>query len=151
MDIDTGIGTADEAGNALQEGVDYVYNADERSYYALNLAVTAENYQDFTDSTKIYEPVSAQLDEGSHATKNVWLNIYNAADNFLSSTYQPLLEQYDDLLNLNVEYIGGDGQTESGRLRCIRHQYGENRQRGFLHYSPSVGGRDLRDNSHLVF
>lgn len=113
VDIDTGIGTADEAGNVLQEGVDYEYNADERSYYALNLAVTADNYQDFTDSTKIYEPVSAQLDEGSHTTKNVWLNIYNAADNFLSSTYQPLLEQYDDLLNLNVEYIGGDGQTES--------------------------------------
>lgn len=113
VDIDTGIGTADEAGNALQEGVDYEYNADERSYYALNLAVTADNYQEFTDSTKIYEPVSAQLDESTHATKNVWLNIYNAADNFLSSTYQPLLEQYDDLLNLNVEYIGGDGQTES--------------------------------------
>ena len=79
----------------------------------MNLAVTADNYQEFTDSTKIYEPVSAQLDEGAHATKKVWLNIYNAADNFLSSTYQPLLEQYDDLLNLDVEYIGGDGQTES--------------------------------------
>ena len=113
VDIDTGIGTADEAGNVLQEGVDYAYNEEERSYYALNLAVTADNYQEFTDSTKIYEPVSAQLDESTHATKNVWLNIYNAADNFLSSTYQPLLEQYDDLLNLNVEYIGGDGQTES--------------------------------------
>lgn len=43
----------------------------------------------------------------------IWLNIYNASDNFLSSTYQPLLEKYDDLLNLDVEYIGGDGQTES--------------------------------------
>ena len=111
--VNTGISTADDAGNVLQEGVDYAYNADERSFYALNLAVTADNYQEFTDSTKIYEPVSAQLDEGAHATKKVWLNIYNAADNFLSSTYQPLLEQYDDLLNLDVEYIGGDGQTES--------------------------------------
>lgn len=113
VDVDTGIGTADDAGNVLQEGVDYVYNEEERSYYALNLAVTADNYQEFTDSTKIYEPVSAQLDESAHASKKVWLNIYNAADNFLSSTYQPLLEQYDDLLNLDVEYIGGDGQTES--------------------------------------
>ena len=42
----------------------------------------------------------------------MWLNIYNAADNFLSATYQPLLQNYDDILNLNVEYIGGDGQTE---------------------------------------
>ncbi len=112
VDIDTGIGTADEVGNVLSDDV-YVYNEEERSYYALNVAVTAENYTDFTDSTKVYEPVSAQLDESEHPTKSVWLDIYNASDNFLSSTYQPLLQNYDDLLNLNVEYIGGDGQTES--------------------------------------
>ena len=112
VDVDTGIGTADEAGNVLSDDV-YVYNEEERSYYALNVAVTAENYQDFTDSTKVYEPVSNQLDESSHPTKKVWLDIYNASDNFLSSTYQPLLQNYDDLMNLDVEYIGGDGQTES--------------------------------------
>ena len=112
VDIDTGIGTADEAGNVLSEDV-YVYREEERSYYALNVAVTADNYTEFTDSTVVWEPVSNQLDESEHPTKSVWLNIYNAADNFLSSTYQPLLEKYDDLLNLDVEYIGGDGQTES--------------------------------------
>lgn len=112
VDIDTGIGTADDAGNVLSDDT-YVYNAEQRSYYALNVAVTSENYQDFTDSTKVYDPVSNQLDEGSHATKKVWLNIYNASDNFLSSTYQPLLQNYDDILNLDVDYIGGDGQTES--------------------------------------
>ena len=112
VDIDTGIGTADEAGNILSDQ-EYVYKEDERSYYALNVAVTADNYQDFTDSTKTFEPVSKQLDESKSPSKKVWLNIYNASDNFLSSTYQPLLEQYDDLLNLDVEYIGGDGQTES--------------------------------------
>ena len=112
VDIDTGIGTEDDAGNVLSDDV-YVYNADERSYYALNVAVTSENYTEFTDSTKTYEPVSNQLDESTSPSKSVWLNIYNASDNFLSSTYQPLLENYDDLLNLDVEYIGGDGQTES--------------------------------------
>ena len=112
VDIDTGIGTADEAGNVLSEDV-YRYSEEERSYYALNVAVTADNYQDFTDSTKVYEPVSKQLDESASPVKKVWLNIYNASDNFLSSTYQPLLQNYDDLLNLDVEYIGGDGQTES--------------------------------------
>lgn len=112
VDIDTGIGTPDDVGNVLSDDV-YVYNADERSYYALNVAVTAENYQDFTDSTKVYEPVSTQLDATAHPTKSVWLDIYNAADNFLSATYQPLLQNYDNLLNLNVEYIGGDGQTEA--------------------------------------
>ena len=86
---------------------------EERSYYALNVAVTEDNYKDFTDSTKIYDKVSKQLDASKSPEKKVWLNIYNASDNFLSSTYQPLLEKYDDLLNLKVDYIGGDGQTES--------------------------------------
>ncbi len=112
VDIDTGIGTADDAGNVLSSDV-YVYNEEQRSYYALNVAVTADNYQDFTDSTKIYDPVSVQLDESAHPVKKIWLNIYNASDNFLSSTYQPLLQNYDDILNLEVDYIGGDGQTES--------------------------------------
>lgn len=112
VDIDTGIGTADDAGNVLTDDV-YVYREEERSYYALNVAVTADNYNDFLDSTVTYAPVSNQLSEDTHAKKKVWLNIYNAADNFLSSTYQPLLQNYDDLMNLEVEYIGGDGQTES--------------------------------------
>ena len=102
----------DEAGNVLSDDV-YVYNDEQRSYYALNVAVTADNYEDFLDSTVVYAPVSNQLDEAEHPRKSVWLNIYNAADNFLGSTYQPLLQNYDDLLNLDVEYIGGDGQTES--------------------------------------
>ena len=112
VNIDTGIGTADDAGNVLSEDVFY-YDEASRSYYALNVAVTAENYESFLDSTVTYEPVSNQLDATAHPTKNVWLNIYNSADNFLGSTYQPLLQKYDDLLNLNVEYIAGDGQTES--------------------------------------
>ena len=112
VDVDTGIGTADDAGNVLGSDVFY-YDEATRSYYALNVAVTADNYQDFLDSTVTYAPVSNQLDASAHPTKNVWLNIYNSADNFLGSTYQPLLQKYDDLLNLNVEYIAGDGQTES--------------------------------------
>ena len=112
VDIDTGIGTEDDAGNVLSDDVFY-YDEASRSYYALNVAVTEENYEDFLDSTVTYAPVSNQLDATAHPTKNVWLNIYNAADNFLGSTYQPLLQKYDDLLNLNVEYIGGDGQTEA--------------------------------------
>ena len=61
VDIDTGIGTADDAGNVLSEDV-YTYNEEQRSYYALNVAVTADNYKDFLDSTKVYEPVSNQLE-----------------------------------------------------------------------------------------
>ena len=112
VDMDTGIGTADDAGNVLSSDVFY-YDEAARSYYALNVAVTADNYQDFLDSTVVYAPVSNQLDAAAHPEKSVWLNIYNSADNFLGSTYQPLLQNYDDLLNLKVDYIGGDGQTEA--------------------------------------
>ena len=44
VDIDTGIGTKDDAGNVLTDDV-YTYNKDQRSYYALNVAVTADNYK----------------------------------------------------------------------------------------------------------
>ncbi len=42
VDIDTGIGTADDAGNCLTEGEDYRYSEEDRSNYALNIAVTEE-------------------------------------------------------------------------------------------------------------
>ena len=112
VDIDTGIGTADEAGNVLSEDV-YTYDEANRSYYALNVAVTAENYEEFLDSTVIWKPVSNQVSEENSPKKKVWLNIYNSADTFLGATYMPLLKQYDDLLNLEVDYIQGDGQSES--------------------------------------
>lgn len=108
-DIMEGISKADEAGNVLSDE-DYKYVESERSFYALNVAVNADNYKKFLDSTVTYEPVSKQVKAD---TKKVWLDIYNSADNFLGSTYQPLLQKYDKLLNLDVEYIGGDGQTES--------------------------------------
>ena len=112
VDVQTGISTADEAGNVLSDQ-EYVYNAEERSFYALNVAVTEENYEEFLDSTVTWAPVSNQLDKETSPVKKVWLNTYNSADNFLGSTYKPLLQKYDDLLNLEVEYVDGDGQSEA--------------------------------------
>ena len=123
VDVDTGIGTPDDAGNCLTEGEDYRYSEEERSYYALNVAVTADNYQDFTDSTKVYDKVSNQLDESKSPSKKVWLDIYNASDNFLSSTYQPLLQNYDDLLNLQIVLETQESMMhlQSTWLRQITH------------------------------
>lgn len=112
QDVMNGIAKADDAGNVLSDK-DYKYVADERSFYALNLAITADNYKDFLDSTATFKPVSNKLDDAKHAAKKVWLSIYNSADNFLNSTYKPLLEKYEKLLNLKVEYVAGDGQTEA--------------------------------------
>lgn len=112
VEMDTGIGKADDAGNVLTKDV-FVYKDAERSYYALNVAVTADNYKDFLDSTKPFDGASKQLDEKKHPKKKIWLNTYNSADNFLGSTYKPLLEKYKGLLNLDVEFVDGDGQNES--------------------------------------
>ncbi len=112
-DPDAGIGVKDEEGNVLSSD-DYYYDEESHSYYALNLAVTADNYEESLDSAQIYAPVSNQLSKESSKVKKVWLNLYNESDDFLSSTYRPLLETYDDLLNLEVEYIGGDGIDEAG-------------------------------------
>ena len=112
VDIDTGIGAEDEAGNVIAAD-DFKYSADDRSYYAMNLAVTADNADKFADATALYETAQEQLSEDDSPSKKIWLSIYNSADNFLSSTYQPLLEKYKDILNLDLEIVGGDGQSES--------------------------------------
>ena len=112
VDINTGISSADDAGNKLSSD-DYKYSEEDRSYYAMNLEVTADNYKDFIDATALYKDAQSQLDESKSPKKKVWLNTYNSADNFLSSTYKPLLQKYDKLLNLDVSYVDGDGQNES--------------------------------------
>ena len=113
VDVNTGVGEADAAGNVIAEE-DFKYSEDDRSFYAMNLEVTAENYKDFTDpANTLYETAQTQLDEGDSPKKKVWLSIYNSADNFLGSTYKPLLEKYAPLLNLDLEIVQGDGQNES--------------------------------------
>ena len=113
-DIMSGIAVADDAGNVLSD-TDYKYVEEDRSFYALNLAVTADNYEEFLDATAPYAPISNQLDEAAHPTKKIWINTYNASDNFLSSTYNPQLKNYAQTLNLSGvdDMIGGDGQSES--------------------------------------
>jgi len=112
VDIMTGIATPDAAGNALNDSL-YYYDEATRCFYALNGAVTAENYQNFLDATAPNALFNFQLSEEDAPVKNVWLDIFNSTDNFLNSTYAPQLKNYDKILNLNVEYVSGDGQNES--------------------------------------
>ena len=111
-DIMTGISTPDSAGNTLTEDLFY-YDADTRCFYALNGAVTADNYEAFLDATAPNPLFSNQLDEAESPVMKVWLDIFNSTDNFLNATYLPQLQNYDKILNLDVEYVKGDGQTEA--------------------------------------
>ena len=112
VDIMTGISIPDAAGNVLDPAV-FKYDDATRCFYALNGAVVEANYEAFLDATAPNPAFSNQLTEEQAPTKKVWLSIYNSADNFLNDTYVPQLENYAKILNLDVEYIKGDGQTES--------------------------------------
>ena len=110
-----GISTPDAAGNVLTDDL-YFYDDATRCFYALNGAVTADNYEAFLDATAANPAFSNQLSEDDAAAKKVWLSIYNSADNFLNATYVPQLKNYAAALNLDVEYVLGDGQTEANLI-----------------------------------
>ena len=112
VDVNTGIGTIDDAGNCLLN-TDYYYAERERAFLALNLAVTKENYISHLDPRATYDAVSHQLNQQNHPMKKVWLNIYSNEDNFLNQTFLPLLQQYAYLLNLDVTFVSGNGYDES--------------------------------------
>ena len=114
-DIMVGISTPDAAGNVLSDDL-YFYNEATRCFYALNGAVTAANYEAFLDATAPNPAFNKQLSEADAAVKKVWLSIYNSADNFLNATYVPQLKNYASALNLDVEYVLGDGQTEANLI-----------------------------------
>ncbi len=112
VDIMTGISTPDAAGNVLDASV-FKYDDATRCFYALNGAVTADNYTSYLDATAPNPAFNNQVSEADAPTAKVWLDIFNSTDNFLNGTYLPQLQNYDGILNLDVEYISGDGQTES--------------------------------------
>ena len=114
-DILVGISTPDAAGNVLSDDL-YYYDEATRCFYALNGAVTAANYEAFLDATAPNPAFNKQLSEDDAAVKKVWLSIYNSADNFLNATYVPQLKNYASALNLDVEYVLGDGQTEANLI-----------------------------------
>ena len=111
-DIMTGIATPDAAGNVLNDDL-YYYDEETRCFYALNGAVKEDNYESFLDATAPNALFNNQLTEEDAPVKKVWLDIFNSTDNFLNATYLPQLENYDGILNLDVEYVKGDGQTEA--------------------------------------
>ena len=104
-----GFSEADAYGNKISAPVNYW--ADQKALMAENSAVTAENCKDYSDGVR-----DAGIKQISGAAKKVLVTIYNAGDNFLSSSYLPALQYYAKLLNLNLTIVQGDGQNESSCL-----------------------------------
>ena len=104
-----GISTPDAYGNKISAPVDYW--SDVKAVMAANSGVTIDNYDAYLGGRR--DPGIKQV---NGAKKKVLLTIYNAGDNFLSSSYVPALKYYAPLLNIDLTIVQGDGQNESSCL-----------------------------------
>lgn len=101
-----GFSVPDQYGNKITPEVDYI--ASEKAIMAQNAGVNASNYTQYTEGSR-----DAGISQISGATYRVLLTIYNASDNFLSSSYLPALRYYAPLMNIDLTVVQGDGQSES--------------------------------------
>lgn len=104
-----GISEPDHYGNQISAPV--AYWADQKAVMAANSGVNSDNWQMYTAGTR-----DAGVKQSTAPAKKVLLTIYNAGDNFLSSSYIPALQYYAPLLNINLTIVQGDGQNESSCL-----------------------------------
>ena len=104
-----GITEPDQYGNQISAPV--AYWADQKAVMAANSGVNSDNWQMYTAGTR-----DAGIKQSTAPAKKVLLTIYNAGDNFLSSSYIPALQYYAPLLNINLTIVQGDGQNESSCL-----------------------------------
>lgn len=100
-----GITEKDQYGNKITPNVDYV--PETKAILALNAGVNAANYTQYTEGTR-----DAGIKQSNAPVKKVLLTIYNAGDNFLSSSYLPALNYYAPLMGIELTVQQGDGQNE---------------------------------------
>ena len=98
----------DQYGNKISASMEYISST--KAVLASNTAVTAANYTNYTSGSR--DTGIAQL-TSSAKTLKVWIDLYNASDNFLSSSYKPALEYYAGKMNINLSFTLGDGSSEN--------------------------------------
>lgn len=104
-----GIFEADSNGNKISAEITYI--PETKAVLALNAGVNSDNWKQYTAGNR-----DKGIKQTNAAKKKVLLTIYNAADNFLSSSYLPALNYYAPLLNLDLTVVQGDGQNEASCL-----------------------------------
>ena len=107
--IKKGISEADKYGNKISAEMTYLPNT--KALLAMNVAVNKDNWEQYKEGSR-----DQGIKQINGDKKKVLLTVYNASDNFLSSSYMPAIEHYAKLLNLDITYVKGDGQSESS---CI--------------------------------
>lgn len=104
-----GISEPDQYGNKITP--DVTYEADTKALKALNGPVNAANYTQYLEGNR-----DGGIKQTDAPKKKVLLTIYNAGDNFLSSSYLPALYYYAPLMGLELTVVQGDGQNETSCL-----------------------------------
>lgn len=131
-----GITTADQWGNKITAEIDYV--ASTKALLAQNSGVNSTNWQLYTAGTR-----DAGIKQSTAPKKKVLLTIYNASDNFLSSSYVPALQYYAPLLGIDLTIVQGDGQNESS---CLDKFTNLNNYDGYaINMVKTNSGRDYTD------
>lgn len=104
-----GISEPDQYGNKIT--ADMMWVEDTKALLAQNVGVNSSNWQLYTEGTR-----DAGIKQTDAPSKKVILTVYNAGDNFLSSSYVPALRYYAPLMNIELNIVQGDGQSESSCL-----------------------------------
>lgn len=107
--IKKGVSEKDQYGNKIS--AEMAYLPETKALLAKNVAVNKDNWEQYKQGSR-----DTGIKQINGEAKKVLLTVYNASDNFLSSSYMPAIEYYAKLLNLNITYIKGDGQSEAS---CI--------------------------------
>jgi len=107
--IKKGISETDKYGNKISAPMQYL--KDTKALLAENAAVTKSNCDQYMEGSR--DTGIKQIDGEK---KKVLLTIYNASDNFLSTSYLPALNYYSKLMNIELNVVQGDGQNETSCL-----------------------------------
>ena len=107
--VKKGFTEADQYGNKIS--AEMAYLSDTKALLAMNVAVNKDNWEQFKEGAR-----DTGVKQINGDKKKVLITVYNGSDNFLSTSYVPALKYYAKLLNLDVTYVYGDGQSEGSCL-----------------------------------
>ena len=100
----------------------FTYKDTDRSFLVDNFAITASNVDKYLGK-KAADLVDANVRKGTTDKKEVFLNFYSASDTFLNSNIRPLIDNYKDKFNFDINIQSGDGNTESTVLDKINRKF----------------------------
>lgn len=104
-----GLFEVDQYGN--QVSIEMFYYPEAKELVSSNTAVTKDNVAEYLSGAR-----DAGIKQTTAEKKKVLITMYNAADNFLSSSFVPALEYYAPLMGLDLTVVEGDGQNEASCL-----------------------------------